>query len=513
MIRRRENQKRRSQNFSKLASPIERNDGPGSGPPAASENPYNASNFTTNERFYSAEAVQHNRQSFWRRSLIPSANIGVAMTPSTRVSPERSVAAVPVQPSGISLFSPVSPLQPKSFGQPHLPQQANRWSPTAAADEDLEAQNQDLRILGSPRTRASGKSTSAKSFSSSTVERPAPLRFGKLRPRGDSPPTARIPLTPVYDNGTFEPTIRQIFDPPEIPPPVLRQPKDTQSVNFSRKPPSITRVSRDHDGPFWSQNRRPSEQFPVKSVAAARKQSEASNQSVSVYTEFEDDETPENDENKQLKMPAPSLRAAGRPPLRDLQWPQIPRPASVSKQATKPHSPRAAMTIRRIDPTADAPPPQSNFATRREPAGSAPSFAGTYNSSTVFRSLPNSGSPTFPMPPNRTYAKPLNRREGDIVSQISDAYMTASIPTTARSSKVYYSRFPELSPRASNNAPPGAMYQQIQRLSTGRPLAQKLKFRDRVPPTVPMRSSSRAKVTPVTSSRGDLILTVAELEA
>lgn len=507
IVRRKDSQKRRSRNFSMLISPTEKYDGAGSAPLAVAENTQNSSVSNSNRRFYSGEAAQENRQSSGPRNFANSPDIGVAMAPSTRVSPERHANLPPTRSSRMSLLSPVSPLQPTQFVQSYPTQQTNRWGPTTTMDEDLEAQNQDVPILGSPRARAL-----AKSFSVKSVERPAPLRFSKVRPRGDSPPTARIPLTPVYDNGTFEPTIKQVFEPPIVPPSAVQRPNDVQSVNFSRKPPSLTRASRDHEGPFWSQNRRPSDQHPARSVIAARKQSEASNMSVSVYTEFEDDETPENDENKQLKMPVPPMRAAGRLPLRDLQWPQVPRPASVSKQATKPHSPRAALTIRRVDPIRDAPPPQPKFTTRKELADSATSIAVTYNTSTHFQS-PDSGSPVFPMPPARTYKRTPNKRETDIESQISDAYTAASLPTTARNSKRYSTRFPELYPHNSNAAPPGAMYQQIQRLSTGRPLAQKLQFRNRAPPTIPTRSSSRAKVTPMTSRRGDMYLTIAELEA
>lgn len=406
-------------------------------------------------------------------------NIGVALGASRRIS------QIPV-PAPLVTRSRQDPWPAPAVTRVMggvAPANESRWSVATSFAEDAEIQNQDVPILGSPRTRSS-----ARSFSSVTIERPPPLRLSRMRSRAESPPTTKIPLTPTYDNGTFEPTIRQVIDDSENGAPIVRRSSDQQAPNFSRREPSLGRTSHDDSRPFWSQNRRPSERFPVKSNAYIRKQSQTSNQSISVYTDIEEDDTPETEENKQLQTaPDPPLPAV-RTPLKDLQYPRVPRSASLAKQAEKPHSPRAVPTVRPVDPFLDVTPPKQR------------SFYNPHTSSSSDMQSASSASPVFPTPPPRVRRRAPSQSQADLVRQISYAYKSASRPTTATTPIGGDNSLPRYPPVPQQ---PGTMYQQIQRLGTGRPLAQKLQSQGYMPRTS-SRPISRARFTPMPGQNGDM---------
>lgn len=457
-------------------------------------------------RFYSRETSRNNQSSFWRRSAVPPNDIGVAIAPSTRVSPERQNDITNPTQAYKSLPSPALAMQIDSVGPAA---NASRWSLANSFDEDIEAQaqaqNQDLPALASPRTRASSRS-----FSSVGVDRPAPLQLNKKKQLPDVPAQAIIPLTPVYDNGTFEPTIRQVIEQPSQPAGLVRLSRERQAPNFSRREPSLTRTSQDDGRPIALPAQRSNQmnRFPVKPVIPPRKQSETTDRSMSVHTEFEEDSTPEDEDDKQLSPPRQAPLPA-RVPLKEIQYPQIPRPAATRKQAQNPHSPRA-LTIRRVDPGLDPYPPQKSFAERARTAPRNPDLTQINVSSTSSVYSGSSESPIFPTPPPRNPArKGPAQAQPSLRSEIIDAYRIASRPVTTTTSATASSiRNSEYPPSAYPGAARfGAEYDSpsLQRLSAGkdrgRPLAQRLQAQGYMPRPPLRRETPKAMLNPQNMSR------------
>lgn len=475
-VKRREKQKRRAQRFSTWFLPTAGGPSGTTLTPIPGQSDLSAVQGDSDASYRVIIPSQEKRKSLWQRNQSPYKDVGMASGQTKRIS--QNIASVPDRSTSLSDAWIATAVRRISSGT--NPAAESRWSVATSFDEDTEAQNQDIPILGSPRTRSS-----ARSFSSTTMERPPPLRLSRIRPRADSPPTIKIPLTPVYDNGTFEPTIRQVVYEPGVVGANVRESNVQHAPNFSRREPSLGRTSHDDNRPFWSQNRQPNERFPVKSSTYARKQSQTSNQSISVYTDIEEDDTPENEENKQLQLTYAYPVTAGRSPLKDLRYPQIPRSASLAKQAEKPHSPRAVTTMRTVEPV---------FETN---APSKPSLYHPHTSSSSDMQSASSASPVFPTPPRRAQLRAPSQAQSDLTRQISNAYKSASRPTTATTPSTVsnsLSRYPPVPQQ------PGTMYQQIQRLSTGRPLAQKLQNQG----YMPRHNISRANFTPMPGRNGDM---------
>lgn len=510
-IVRNKKQKTKNQRFSTWFSPKTANGAAGASAQATSENSQRTSLFSLAKRYDATETQAEQRRSFWQRNSLPSNDIGVAVAASTRVSPE--------QPSGArSVGARLSwPSPSRRQVQPSQSQKGqSRWSVASSQFDDLEAQNQDVPILGSPRGRSSTRSFS----STEMVETPAPLRLSKVKPQDQTPPPTRIPLTPVYDNGNFETTVRQVFDdsPPKQAAAVYLQPqRPPVAMNFSRREPSLTRTSREQSlrGPSGTQIRQEStaERYSTKAPLIQRKQSQVTTRSMSVYTDIEVDETPEDEPDKQLGQPQESAptQAAGRPPLRDLKWPQVPPSAVIAKQAQLPHSPRAAMTIRQVDPNSDSEKTgqETKPSTRDQLVARGRSFIRTDTSSSILTT--SSASPVFPMPPLSRPVQALRRTSAQIQNalarQISDAYKAASRPTTATTTPTIATK--ETLPQQAYSRP-GQMYQAIQRLSTGRSGAQKVVKQSYLPSPsnlqIPLPQEPLARNR--TPQSGDLYFTV-----
>ncbi|KAJ9661149.1 hypothetical protein H2198_002093 [Neophaeococcomyces mojaviensis] len=493
-VKRREQNIRRSQRFSTFFPPHTRNDS--SGPPAEpalTGTTQAGSLLTPNKRFYSGEPDEQKRRSFWRRSFVPaSSDIGVAVAPSASLLPRNRddrTASETKRPLWPYPVSPLSQNHEKRFDKAQQTE-GYRWSIATSFDEDVEAQNQDLPVLASPRTRSSSRS-----FSSVGIEKPLPLKL-KVTKRANTPPSTRIPLTPTYDNGNYEPTIRQVIEEANQPSAIVRRSKEQQSLNFSRRAP-LLRKSQEEPGPFTiqSQQRPSGTRFPVRPSLAARKESTATD--ISIHTEIEEDSTPEQEEDKQLTG-APKYSGTSRPPLRDLQWPQVPRSAATKKQAEKVPSPRAVLTIRTM--SSDPAPSQPAFTRHSQVSGKDRRSTRT-NASSTDSCSESSVLPVFPTPPARHPARNYNQVR--LARQIADSYKAASQSTTTTTPTKASQQMAQL---------PQNRAQAIQRLGTGRPLAQKLQAQGYVPRPQLARSTSRARITPMTSRSGDLYLAVGEME-
>lgn len=468
-VKRREKDRRRSQRFSSFFPPLADHDRsePPTDPTLTGSTQMGSLSSAPNKRFYSAENDNQKRQSFWRRSFLPhSSEIGVAIAASTRVLPEHPEPMSRSKAQGKTLTSPVPLSLQAAHGGSHQTGQ-NRWSVVSSLNEDLEAHNQELPVLASPRTRSSSRS-----FSSAGIEKPPPLKLNTMS-RAAKPTTERIPLTPTYDNGNYEPTIQQVLERPAALPVIVR-PSREQKMNFSMRQPSV--ISRSAAAPRQPasqvQKRGREVEFPSRPINPGRKESTVTNTTTSIYTEFEEDSTPEEDEDKQLHN-LPQRAGISRPPLRDLQWPQVPRPAATSKQAEKTPSPRPVPTIRAIPPSNDVLQTQSQTQTSNNRMGNNDrSFMRFTVSSTETDSGNNSISPVFPTPPPRN---PLRLSSQPwLTRQISDAYTSATCPTTATTpTKFLRPPVRQYTQQGQRPAP--------QRLRTGRPLAHKIESQGYIP--------------------------------
>ena len=365
-----------------------------------------APKFSPNQRFYaSAAAPEENRRSFWRKSINPQ-DIGVAVSPGKMVqgSPasllsEQSASglltnteapsmwpaplmAFPLPPQGVPrrpgqqvpvsdeqqnngavnrnltfsidlpyetrLSQPPQQLGQTSYSRPLQPrpgfgEQApyetrlsgvpERTAISRAGPPFVTSQNQapyETRLNGIPPRQAGITSTSSQDKA-----------YNAERARGAAI-TGRIPLTPIYDNGNFATTsqggrsaqVAYQWDTPE-------------SMNkLSQQAPSA--VPRAQMGLNIS-NATPED---------IRRRNESAHRSVaSDSTTFEEDMTPEEERDRQLRLAQP--RSLGQysnevleripegdtSPIKNLAYPSVPRPAAVSRQAQQIPRPLAAQKL------------------------------------------------------------------------------------------------------------------------------------------------------------------------
>ena len=321
---------------------------------------------STNGRFYAPPTMEEKRRSFWRKSIRPE-EIGVA------VSPKLPGGHSPVSASSQQSFSLLLPIAPAAALWPApLDVQATRVQKRYSQRPNSEATEFD----DEPNVRTQEAEQIVVDNQPFILEKP-PLA---KRPRGpppnlklpmvpENPPRsatkARIPLTPTYDNGNVDFT---------SPPRSFRSPTGSQEplpVAEYRPPASSMYAKRNISGkkppprlPLRMSSIQPVEPlmqprnaplppqapFSVKATSAAHRQSSAS----SVYTEIEEDTTPE-EIYKQLGLranpPTPStfpsevrnITSGQGSPIKDLRYPLVPRSAAISKQAERPPQLRASL--------------------------------------------------------------------------------------------------------------------------------------------------------------------------
>ena len=493
-VKRRAKHKRRSQRLSVLFPPHTSNDKSEPSAEAALRGTSQVGSLPNpNRRFYSGETYQQKTPSFWRSSFLPPSNIGVAVAPSTNTSPEGS-KDVSASNQTTSRPPPVSPLLQEHEARFSGTQQPgeSRWSIATSFDEDLEAQNQDVPVLASPKTRSLSRS-----IPSTRVKRPAPLKL-LTRTQTDTPPLVRIPLTPTYDNGNYEPTIRQVIDG-DTQPADTKHLQDAHALNFSWRSPLLVRRSQEESRPVTIQHQQGLNEtrFPVRPIPTLRKPSTATE--TSIHTEIEEDVTPEQEEDKELTSPSKQSSIL-RTPLRDLQWPQIPRSAATRKQAVKTPSPRAALTIRNFSPSMDVAASPS-AATVHEQADRK-DLRSTRPCASTTESCSENAEPSMVTTPS--VRNPARPSENVLLGkQHSDVYQAAPRSTPMR--MPIKASIPIMQ-RPESRAQP------IQRLATGRPLAVKMHAQGYMPRPLLVRSASRARVIPMTSRSGDLYLSVGNMD-
>ncbi|KIW93389.1 uncharacterized protein Z519_05994 [Cladophialophora bantiana CBS 173.52] len=509
-IRKRRRQRRRSQRRSRLVEPSSpvNHQSPDRKPPPIFENvetsltvpnTQSRTQSRTQGRFYAPQqSMEEKRRSFWRKSIRPE-EIGIAVSP--KMPGEHS----PVSTSSQQSFSRLLPIAPAVLWPAPLDVEATRErrrytqrpvSDATEFDDEPETRRQEPeRILVDNQPFILEKPPLAK-----RPRGPPPnLRLPALP---ESPPkaagqTARIPLTPTYDNGNVDlSSPRRNFQSPtsQSPLPVAEHklPPSSMYANRSvlrKKPPARLplRVINTPPGEPLMQPRNPplppqiAPQPPAgRRLMTVGRDLERQSSVSSIYTEIEEDTTPPEEANKQLGLrvnpPTPSVipadirgvSPAQESPIKDLRYPQIPRSAAISRQAQRPAQLRASLN----------PAPASAF-------------------------VPVAASPLRPTRDQLVHAE-LSFMQTDTTSSdgyLSDEIIEFPIPPSSKTHKPSITKL-RGNPSSGNRGPP----MEDPGLSLNEALSTST---SNVNVVVPQRSpSSKARLTPSKSSSGDLYLTV-----
>ena len=307
---------------------------------------------TSTQRFYSAAPAEEKRRSFWRRSIKPE-DIGVAVSP--HVNEASSPTSFSSQRSMMNLLPKVPEKLPTRSIQGLWPaplkleSARNRQSRPFRPLSDVTVFDEDIEATAAshpPRLTRARDSVVLRSSSAGPRERtlPAPLQLNPIYPNAQSrlseqkelSPTARIPLTPTYDNGNFihspprayPPSSWRQFDDMLSPPPLSALPEEL----------SPTRNAQPHKNVLRKKIFPPSAVRAVRS-AAPKPQPPRKDSDTTVATEIEEDTSPD-EVDKQLEMlekptfaPISICPEGPRSPISNLQYPAIPPSAEISRQA------------------------------------------------------------------------------------------------------------------------------------------------------------------------------------
>ncbi|KIW22170.1 uncharacterized protein PV07_12489 [Cladophialophora immunda] len=456
---------------------------------------------STQGRFYAPQQpTEEKRRSFWRKSIRPE-EIGIAVSP--KMPGEHS----PVSASSQQSFSHLLPKAPPGVLWPaQLDVEATRERRRYTQRPVSDATEFD----DEPETRPQEPERVFVDNQPFILEKP-PL---SKRPRGPPPnlrlpalpespaksagQTARIPLTPTYDNGNVDlsspqtnsqsPTTSQLA----LPVAEHKLPASSMYANRSvlrKKPPARLPLRvintpleepliRPRNPPMPPQLAPPPPSVNRRTIAVSRSLDRQSSAS-SVYTEIEEDTTPE-EANKQLGIktnPATTsivpldihdISPVQESPIKDLRYPRVPRSAAISRQADRPAQLRSSFNLS----------PTSAF-------------------------VPISTSTLRPTKDQLVRAE-LSFMQTDTTSSdgyLSDEIIEFPIPPV---SKVHRKNLGELrsNPSSGNKGPP------LPALSPSLNEVMSASTRT-VNIMVPQRSpSSKARLTPSKSSSGDLYLTV-----
>ncbi|KIX96384.1 uncharacterized protein Z520_07650 [Fonsecaea multimorphosa CBS 102226] len=501
-IRKRRQERRRSQRRSRLveSSPPMNNQGSEKKTPPTLENVETGPTVPkTLGRFYAPQQpAEEKRRSFWRKSIRPE-EIGIAVSP--KMPGERS----PVSASSQQSFSRLLPKVPSAMLWPApLDIEASRERRRSAQrpvsnvtefeDESETKPQEPERVFVDNQPFVLEKPP----LSKRPQGRPPNLRLPALpeSPAKSAGQTARIPLTPTYDNGNVDlssPPIK-IRSPAtsQFALPILEHKLPASSMYANRsvvrkKPPARLPLQVINTPPVepLMQPRNPPmppQVVPLppmsrRTIPVSRSLDRQSSAS-SVYTEIEEDTTPE-ESHKQLGMKTHptttslvpldirGVSPAQESPIKDLRYPRVPRSAAISRQAERPAQLRASLNL-----------------------------------STVSTFVPASASAVRPTRDQLVRAE-LSFMQTDTTSSdgyLSDEMIEFPFPPT---SKLHRPSLTELgsNPSRGNKSFP---------LQVPPPLNEVMNSSTRsVNFIVPQRSpSSKARLTPSKSSSGDLYLTV-----
>ena len=337
------------------------------------------------QRYYAEPAVEEKRRSFWRRSIKPE-DIGVA------VSPEVAQHGSPDSYSSQRTASQLLPALPNEALWPaplrlsrQMPMNKGMLRPESTATVFEEDVGRGMSIHKAVTVPAE---TLYNESSHEMAQRVVSVHVGSgppVDPRAQMYALERataattkspITLTPVYDNGIHTPVYDKAASTDIVPGSsqtlISVLPQSYYSSAFAQEP---RRAPSPNQRPLQTYSSAPElprkhQQYPrnsasTPSLSATNSQTDKRSTKVrkgsidsagSDITTFDTDEdtTPEQELDKRLKpsmlspvMESPARRPAkfGQQgsPIKDLQYPRIPRPAAIARQAEKTPRPRAAL--------------------------------------------------------------------------------------------------------------------------------------------------------------------------
>jgi hypothetical protein len=405
-FRRRKRQRRRS---ARLSMAIEK---PPPRPSTPSQNPVHARTTFADpadltighgQRYYAAPPVEEKRRSFWRRSIKPE-DIGVAVSP--KVGQNDSPDSFSSQRTASQLLPalPNYALWPAPLRlSRQLPTTQGVMRPESTAtvfEEDVGREMDTYKAVTLPEDPSDIGTTEE------MAQRAIPLQIGSrppIDPRAQMYALERatvaaikspITLTPVYDNGVNTPVYDKLTSASTIPgsgqafTSILPQPYYSSSFaqDPRRTPPpqanvihprSLQKYSSAPNLPRNQQQQHPRSSASTPSLSAttsytdkrstaARKGSIDSAGSDVTTFDTDEDTTPEQEFDKRLKPStlSPVMESPARPPatfgqqgspIKDLQYPRVPRPAAIARQAERAPRPRAALQINTTGPQPQPP--------------------------------------------------------------------------------------------------------------------------------------------------------------
>lgn len=456
--------------------------------------------FSPNQRFYASAVPEQKRRSFWRKSINPQ-DIGVAVSPGkveqaspTSMVSEKSASRLLANSEAPSMWP--APLM--SFPAP--PKGIPRRTVNAVPVFDEQPingpfnSNPTFRVHAPYETRLSqppqqltltSYSRPLNSIPRVNIQAPYETRLTRLpqmtSARAGPPPassqnraynaerargaaiTGRIPLTPIYDNGNFASASQAGRSAP------IAYRWDT--------PESMNQLSR----PVAYAAAQPPVGLNISNATAqdAQLRQNSVHRSVaSDNTTFEDDTTPEEERDRQLRLGLSrsvsqySNEALARipegdaSPIKNLAYPQVPRPAAVSRQAQQVPRPLAAQNIK----TAES-----------APAGISRGLSRRYELNRAGQSYLHSESTSSSASAPSLLAQRRVGRQKDL------RIKTPNAAANALNSRWQVSTQPIVPPPEARKELPARSLQPRPSLK---------------------EASPKARVTPKTNSRGDLFLTV-----
>ncbi len=372
------------------------------------------------QRYYAAPPVEEKRRSFWRKSINP-AEIGVAVSPEVAQQQEHDSPDSYTSQRTASQLLPAMPsyaLWPaplRTSRQMSVVQEATRPESTATEfEEDLgrvASFHQAVTVPYQGQGPTSYPEMTQRMVPSrndkrlSTDPRAQMYRLERAQVAASK---GQIPLTPVYDNGNPTPVDHNkgAFDGvipgssdaviSVIPAPHRSSQFGSSSTiipNYQQnairqqprqnipKAPILSQTPQYPRQPAYRQQNAAPPSYasqPPTSYPSNRTRQHSRDSAASDITTFETDEdtTPESELDNRLKPPpilSPVIESPARlpavfidneketSPIKDLQYPRVPRPAAISRQAEKPSRPRAGMDV-----DTRGPPPKMNLPPTRD---------------------------------------------------------------------------------------------------------------------------------------------------
>lgn len=282
-------------------------------------------NFYSNQRFYAQTPADEKRRSFWRKSIKPE-EIGVAVSPEV---PQKESPASTTSHHTTSHLLPTDPMSPLWPAPLRLSRQQQR--PTIPAENSITTagetksdptglairnHNLDLRV---PPNQVIERQPVRQ-------QQPPSLSVTNMEARATRQ-NARMPLTPVYDNGNFQKG-QVLGNQRTIPSDEPEQRPRSRASEATEIEEDVTPEQDLFDQPSVPQAPSRISPYPLANILPEY-MSMGPQRALQPYS----------DPHNQSTTSEPDS------PIKGLRYPKIPRPAAVSRQAERVARPRAAAGV------------------------------------------------------------------------------------------------------------------------------------------------------------------------